>query len=98
MEFIRQGEDGVDWINLAGDRDRWQTVWNTVMKLGFRTGQGICCLVEGVLALSEINLLLGFGWLLCCLVLFLLVIYPASFMETLQIEENYEGFEENIWL
>ena len=50
MEFIGQGGDGVDWINLAGDRNKWQTVWNTVMKLGFRTGQGIGCLVEGVLA------------------------------------------------
>ena len=41
MEFIGQGGDGVDWINVTGDRDRWQTVWNTVMKLGFHTGQGI---------------------------------------------------------
>jgi hypothetical protein len=41
MEFIGQGGDGVDWIILAVDRDKWQTVWNTVMKLGFLTGQGI---------------------------------------------------------
>jgi hypothetical protein len=24
---------GIDWINLAQDRDRWQTIVNTVMNL-----------------------------------------------------------------
>ena len=43
-------------------------------------------------------MLFGFGLLLYCLVLFLLVIYPASLMETLQIEDNYEGFEGNSWV
>jgi hypothetical protein len=37
-----QGGDGVDWINVTGDRDKWQNIWNTVMKLGFHTRQGIC--------------------------------------------------------
>ena len=32
----------MDWVNMAGDRDKWQTVWNTVMKLWFHTKQGIC--------------------------------------------------------
>jgi hypothetical protein len=27
------GWDGMDWIDLAQDRDRWRTLVNTVMKL-----------------------------------------------------------------
>jgi hypothetical protein len=27
------GWDGVDWIDVAQDRDRWRTLVNTVMKL-----------------------------------------------------------------
>jgi hypothetical protein len=42
MELIGQGGDGVDWINPAGDRDKWQALWNTVKKLALNTGQGIC--------------------------------------------------------
>jgi hypothetical protein len=42
MEFIGQGVDGVDWINMAGDRNKWQTLSNTVMKLEFNTRRGIC--------------------------------------------------------
>ena len=42
MELIGQGGDGVDWINMAGDRDKWQNLSNTIMKLGFHTRQGIC--------------------------------------------------------
>jgi hypothetical protein len=42
MEFRGQGVDGVDWTNVTGDRDKWQTIWNTVMKLGFHSRQGIC--------------------------------------------------------
>jgi hypothetical protein len=41
MELIGQGGDGVDWINMAGDRDKWQNLSNTVMKLGLHTRQGI---------------------------------------------------------
>jgi hypothetical protein len=28
------GWDGVDWISIAEDRDKWRTVLNTVMNLG----------------------------------------------------------------
>jgi hypothetical protein len=28
-----EGEGGMDWIDLAQDRDRWQAVVNEVMKL-----------------------------------------------------------------
>jgi hypothetical protein len=27
------GRDGMDWINLAQDRDQWRALVNTVMKL-----------------------------------------------------------------
>jgi hypothetical protein len=39
VEFIGQGGDGVDWIDMAGERQ--VADWNTVMKLGFHTRQGI---------------------------------------------------------
>jgi hypothetical protein len=29
------GWDGMDWIDLAQDRDRWRALLNTVMNLGF---------------------------------------------------------------
>jgi hypothetical protein len=28
------GWDGVDWINLAQDRDKWQVLVNTLINLG----------------------------------------------------------------
>jgi hypothetical protein len=42
MEFRGQGGDGVDWINVTGDRNKWLADWNTVMKLGFHIRQSIC--------------------------------------------------------
>jgi hypothetical protein len=33
MELKEIGWDGVDWIHLAKDRDRWRAVVNTVMNL-----------------------------------------------------------------
>jgi hypothetical protein len=32
--FSRDGMRGVDWIELAWDRNKWQAVVNTVMNLG----------------------------------------------------------------
>jgi hypothetical protein len=32
MEFRGLGWDGMDWINLAEDRDQWRAYVNTVMK------------------------------------------------------------------
>jgi hypothetical protein len=25
--------EGIDWIDLAQDRDRWRALWNVVMKI-----------------------------------------------------------------
>jgi hypothetical protein len=33
MDLRKVGFGGVDWIDLAQDRDRWRTVVNTIMNL-----------------------------------------------------------------
>jgi hypothetical protein len=33
MDLKEIGWDGVDWIDLAGNRDRWRALVNTVMNL-----------------------------------------------------------------
>jgi hypothetical protein len=33
MDLKEIGWDGMDWIELAQDRDRWRTLVNTVMNL-----------------------------------------------------------------
>jgi hypothetical protein len=33
MELREIGLDGIDWINLAQDRDEWRALVNTVMNL-----------------------------------------------------------------
>jgi hypothetical protein len=33
MDFREVGWGGIDWIDLAQDRDRWRTLVNTVMNL-----------------------------------------------------------------
>jgi hypothetical protein len=34
MHLLQIGLDGVDWIGLAQDRDKWRALVNTVMDLG----------------------------------------------------------------
>jgi hypothetical protein len=33
MDLRGVGYDGIDWINLAQDRDQWRVLVNTVMNL-----------------------------------------------------------------
>jgi hypothetical protein len=33
MDLREIGLDGIDWINLAQDRDQWKALVNTVMNL-----------------------------------------------------------------
>jgi hypothetical protein len=40
MDLREIGWDGMDWIELAHDRDQWKTVVNTVMNLRVRLHAG----------------------------------------------------------
>jgi hypothetical protein len=33
MDLRERGWDGVDWVDLAQDRDKWRALVNTVMNL-----------------------------------------------------------------
>jgi hypothetical protein len=35
MDLRETGYGGMDWINLAQDRDQWMALVNTVMNIGF---------------------------------------------------------------
>jgi hypothetical protein len=40
MDLREIGWDGVDWIDLAQDRDRWKALVNTVMNLRVPSNAG----------------------------------------------------------
>jgi len=40
------GLGGIDWTDLAWDRDRWWALVNAVMNLRVHKMQGISCLAE----------------------------------------------------
>ena len=54
MNDIKEIEwEGMDWINLAQDRDKWQAVVNVVMKLQVHIRLGISWLAKQLLASPE---------------------------------------------
>jgi hypothetical protein len=50
------GWEGVDWIHLAQDRDRWRAVVNTVMNIWVHKKRGISWLSERTVGLSRTTL------------------------------------------
>jgi hypothetical protein len=40
MDLREIGWDGMDWIDLAQNRDQWRALVNTVMNLGFHKMRG----------------------------------------------------------
>jgi hypothetical protein len=47
--------EGMDWIDLAQDRDLWQAVVRTVMNLWFHKRWGISFLTEGLCSIELVN-------------------------------------------
>jgi hypothetical protein len=50
MNLREIGCDGMDWINLAQDRDQWRTLVNTVMNLRVSENAGkflSSCIIGG---------------------------------------------------
>jgi hypothetical protein len=41
MDLREIGWDGMDWIDLVQDRDRWRALVDTVMNLGFHKMLGL---------------------------------------------------------
>jgi len=48
MDLQEMGCGGMDWIDLAQDRERWRALVNVVMTFGFHKLRTIACLAENL--------------------------------------------------
>ena len=62
MVLQETGREGVDWINLAQDTDKWLTLVNTVMKLRFPHSAGKCLTSRRTISSSTRTKLHWVGW------------------------------------
>jgi hypothetical protein len=53
MDIQKVEWEGIDWINLTQDRDRWRALVNGVMKLRTPKNVGISRLTKDLLAIQE---------------------------------------------
>jgi len=54
MDFQEVGWGGMDWIDVAQDRDRWRLLWMRKLTFGFQKMRGISWLAENRLASVEL--------------------------------------------
>ena len=52
MEFQEVESEGMDWVYLPQDRDRWRALIKEEMKILVPKNVGISCLAEGLLAVK----------------------------------------------
>ena len=55
MDLQEVGYVGMDWIQLAQERDRWRALLNAVMSFGFHKMRGISLLSENRLAFQGLR-------------------------------------------
>jgi hypothetical protein len=71
MDLGEVGWEGVDWINLAQDRDRWRALMYTVMNLRVSWNAGNFLSSLGHFGFSGRILLHGVSYHLCILLVFI---------------------------
>jgi hypothetical protein len=53
MDIRETGWEGVDWMNLAQDREQWRALVNTILNFAFHKSQGTYRLTGSLLGFQE---------------------------------------------